>query len=260
MPMIKKSIEQILSNTSTQVSMLIKDIETNTILYEHNCHLQLVSASTIKVFIMCCAFHEVMNQKLSLNQSIKIHAKDILSDSEVFEQGECSMSLLDLVRWMIISSDNTATNALIRTLGMDKINHYIQCNLQLTQTKLERIMLDYQAIQNGKNNYTSQQDQCMLYEKLFRHQILTPELCELAIEILKAQRCQNQLMRYIPFQLNFAHKTGELDYLIHDCGILTVNQSRYYIGVSLYQCHRKEGDFQLMGQLGKTIIDFLIEA
>lgn len=256
---LTKQIEHILANTKTQVSLLIKDLESDTILYELDSYRQLVSASTIKVPIMYCALHQAMNQKMTLNQNIKIYESDILSDSEVFEQGECFMSLEDLISWMIISSDNTATNVLIRTIGMEHINQYIKETLKLEQTKLERIMLDYDAIQQGKNNYTSQQDQCQIYEKLFHHCILTPELCEKAIQILNNQRCQNQLMRYFPQDLNFAHKTGELDYLLHDCGVLCIHQHKYYIGVSLYECETQAGDFPLMGQLGKTIFTALIQ-
>ncbi len=255
----KKQIEHLLANTKSQVSLLIKELETDTILYELDSHRQLVSASTIKVPIMFCAFNEVILGNLSLNQQINVVQSDILSDSEVFEHGETTMSLIDLVSWMIISSDNTATNVLIRTLGMEHINQYIKEILKLEYTKLERIMLDYDAIKQGKNNYTSQIEQCMMYEKLFHHEILTPALCETAIEILNNQRCQNQLMRYLPQNISFAHKTGELDYLIHDCGVLCTHHHKIYIGVSLYECEKQEGDFPLMGQLGKIIISALTQ-
>ncbi|MBQ4342788.1 MAG: serine hydrolase, partial [Erysipelotrichaceae bacterium] len=106
MKSLKKQIEHILTNTKSQVSLLIKDLETDTILYDLDSQRQLVSASTIKVPIMYCAFNEVMLGNLSLHQQINVVQSDILSDSEVFEHGETTMSLIDLVSWMIISSDN----------------------------------------------------------------------------------------------------------------------------------------------------------
>ena len=259
MKQFQQKIQAYLDDTTDKTAILIQPLNSTVPLYEKDSHVQMVSASTIKVPIMCCALHEVLHHKLALDQMIYVSQQDILSDSQVFEDGPTHMSLLDLIYWMIITSDNTATNVLIKTLGMNTINEYIQTELKVNSTKVERIMLDYEAVKQGKNNYTSQQDQMMIYTKLFNQEILNKELCDLALEILYAQRCQDLIMRYIPYPVPYAHKTGELDYLIHDCGVMTINQQLYYIGFSAYECKDINGNTKLAGTIGKLIYDALKE-
>ena len=115
---------------------------------------------------------------------------------------------------MIIESDNTATNIIIKTFGMEKINDYILNVLNVKLTSFQRYMLDEDAIKNGFNNYTSQNDMLNIFTKLFNKKILNNELCNIAIQILYNQRCQDQVMRYIYEPIKYAHKTGSLDYLI----------------------------------------------
>ena len=91
-----------------------------------------------------------------------------------------------------------------------------------------------EAIENGLNNYMSQKDMLNIFILLFKKEILNEELCNIAIDILYNQRCQNQIMRYIYEPIKFAHKTGSLDYLNHDVGVMNINNKMVYIGISIY--------------------------
>ena len=252
-----QNITKLLNSSKDKTSILIQFIHEKEPVFEKDSDVQLISASTIKVPIMCAALHQVMNQKLSLNQIIPIFKEDILSDTQVFEDSKQHYTLEELISWMIISSDNTATNILIRTLGIDYINQYCTEILMTKKTKLERIMLDFEAVKHGKNNYTSQKDQLSIYTKLYHHQILNDELCEKALEILSNQREQNHIMRYIPFKTEFMHKTGNLDYLSHDCGIMMINKKPVYIGVSIWDSSDIDGNQQLLGKIGRLVYDTL---
>lgn len=256
MKQLISQINQLLNSTNDKTAVLIQELNKNTPLYEKDSDVQMVSASTIKVPIMCCALHEVLLGNMTLNQMISVEKEDILSDTEVFEHGADQYSLEELIGWMIISSDNTATNVLIRVLSMEKINTYIQDVLCLNKTKVERIMLDFEAVKNGKNNYTSHQDQMSIYTKLFNHDILNDELCEKALDILYNQRAKDLIMRYIPYRTPFAHKTGGLDYLVHDCGVMTINGLRFYFGVSAWDCENIDGNRALVGKIGRLIYNY----
>lgn len=75
---------------------------------------KLVSASTIKLPIMLAIFEEVKNKNINLNDTILVTKNDILDDTEIFENGEKYYSINELINWMIIESDNTATNVLLK--------------------------------------------------------------------------------------------------------------------------------------------------
>lgn len=158
---------------------------------------------------------------------------------------------------MIIESDNTATNVLLKHFGIENINNYIVKVLRVKSTFLQRYMLDEKAIQNGLNNYMSQKDMLDIFTLLFNKKILNDELCDNAINILYNQRCQDQIMRYIFEPVKFAHKTGTLDYLNHDVGVMNIKDKLFYIGISVWNSSDKNGNKQLIGNIGKKVYFYL---
>ena len=183
---------------------------------------------------------------------------DILYDTEVFENGEKHYSLYELIYWMIIESDNTATNVLLNYFDIKKINNYIKNTLKVKSTYIQRYMLDEKAINKGLNNYTSQKDLFNIFSLLFNKQILNCQLCDVAINILYNQRCQDQIMRYIFDSIKFAHKTGVLDYLNHDVGVININNQLYYIGISIYNSKNINGNKKLIGNIGQIFYKYMI--
>ena len=64
-------------------------------------------------------------------------------------------------------------------------------------------------------------------------------------------------MRYIYEPVKFAHKGGALDYLKHDVGVMNIGNRFFYVGVSIYDSKDKEANMPLMGNIGRTIYDYL---
>lgn len=256
---INMKLEKIIKDSNDELSIIIKRIDNNENIYVYKENEKIISASIIKVPIMLAVLNKLINNNISLETQIHIDKKIILKDTEVFETNQNTYSLKELLNWMIISSDNTATNILIEYVGMDYINEYIKEELKVKNTVLQRYMLDYNAINEGKNNYTNQMDMLIIFEKLFKKEILNEEYCEFAIQVLYNQRIKNQILRYVYEPCEFAHKTGSLEYLNHDVGVLKLNNKLFYIGISIYNCKSRIGNKRLSGILGKLIIDYLKE-
>ena len=196
---------------------------------------------------MLAIFEEAKSGKVNLNDTILVTKNDILDDTGIFENGENYYSINELINWMIIESDNTATNVLLKYFGIENIKN----------TYMQRYMLDEKAIKNGLNNYMSQKDMLDIFTLLFSKKILNNELCEKTINILYNQRCQNQIMRYIFEPVKYAHKTGLLDYLSHDVGVMNIKDKLFYIGISVWNSSDKDGDKKLIGNIGKIIYYYL---
>ena len=258
---MKKLVEELdktINESGENVSVLIKEIGKAGNIYSYNPNVEMISASVIKVPIMLAILEKVRIKKVSLNDEILVKYEDILYDTEIFENGEGYYSICELINWMIIESDNTATNVLIKKFGMESINNYIIDVLKLKSTRLERYMLDESAIKDGFNNYTNQEDMLNIFTKLFNKEILNKKLCNIAIKILYNQRCQDQIMRYIYNPVKYAHKTGYLDYLSHDVGVMNINNRLFYVGVSIFNSKFKDGNKKLIGNIGKIIYNGLI--
>lgn len=257
MKKLVREIETLIKDSKENVSILIKELNSKEEIYNFNSNKKIVSASTIKVPIMLAILDNVKNKNINLNDMILVTEDDILNDTEIFENGEKYYSIKELINWMIIESDNTATNVLLKHFGMENINNYIVNVLKVKSTYLQRFMLDINAIENGLNNYMSQKDMLDIFTLLFNKEILNDELCDIAINILYNQRCQDQIMRYIFEPIKFAHKTGSLDYLNHDVGVMNINNKMVYIGISIYNSYNKKGNKKLIGNIGKKIYNYL---
>src|SRR2546430_2341963 len=75
------------------------------------------------------------------------------------------MTLGDVATFMIVLSDNGATNILIDRVGMDNINAEI-ARLGLAQTHLRRRMIDIEAARRGDENVSTPRELMALLEKV----------------------------------------------------------------------------------------------
>lgn len=255
--------ENEIRDTEANVSLLVYDFMKQEPLLSFQPERRLVSASTIKTQIMLAVFDRVQKGALSLTQRIPVPCREILEDTEVFNCGQKDCPLEELVTWMIINSDNTATNLLIELLGMEAINASIRA-LGLRETVLERKMLDWDAIKAGRNNYTSARDQLLTFNRLYKNAILTPELCGLAADILRRQRDCSLALRYLcPPGVTFAHKTGGLDHLNHDCGVFRIPGHTYYFGCfvtdAVDDTEKNPVAGRLIGRLSKAVYEYYAE-
>ncbi len=246
------------ANFQGKVAYLYADMESFNIHFEKYARELVVSASMIKVPFMMCVLHLIKIGKFSLQTEITVEDKQILEDSHVFEYGQRNATIYELMVWMIVNSDNTATNVLLNFVGKDRMNAYFK-KIGLKQTKTERRMLDYQAVKDGKNNWISLWDffTCM---KLLKEEEPENEYARLAINIMKRNRDYESLCRYLFEGPVTAHKTGELDGIIHDAGMIETTAGTYFLGVFISEFLpspelEKEAQ-KLIGRLSRKTYDF----
>lgn len=157
------------------------------------------AASVIKLFIMDYIYHLVAKESITMEVSI---------------EGE---SLDALTKRMIQLSDNQATNVLINYFSMDTLNAYFQKS-GYSDTQLQRLMLDETARSQGLENYTSLDDCVSYLKKLYEHkdQLVNQAM----LTILKGQTIQTKIPSQLPETIEVANKTGELDTVENDVGIV----------------------------------------
>lgn len=194
---LEKDIEA-LNQSAGNVAYSIYFTGTDKEISNHN-NEQMVSASVIKVFIMDYLYQQSVQGQLDL--------------SEV-TSGE---SLDSLIRRMIQSSDNEATNSLIDYVGMDKLNQYF-ASAGYTQTTVQRKMLDTNAQAQGLENYTSLNDTMTFLKKCLTYQTESP-YSEM-LTVMKGQQINTKIRRLIPEGVQVANKTGELGGVDNDIGII----------------------------------------
>lgn len=215
-----RSVFAPIAGMSDKVGIYYKNLVTGDEFIQ-NGDLPLMAASVIKLPVLVCAFFEMARGNVDRNERFILKDEDKLPSCgacNVLHTG-IELTFEDLYTLMIILSDNTATNMVIKRLGMDTVNACIQ-ELGLTSTKLNRLLFDSEAADRGLENYISVHDMARLYERLYRGELVSPEASAEMLGILKQQRLKGKLPLSLPRGTAVAHKTGEDSGITHDVGIV----------------------------------------
>ncbi len=213
------------------VGVVVKDMQTGRVL-AYQADRLFPAASVIKVGIMAACLQAVQDGRLQLEDRLQMQGSDRVGGSGVLwlkPLGE-SYSLIELMDLMITRSDNTAANMLVNALGMDYCNQYFQ-NIGLQHTRLERKMMDFSARRRGIENFVSASDMALIFEKLYRYELLAPEMTQLCLDILRQQRIRDRIPAKLPQVTDVAHKTGLENSICHDVGIVYTPKGDYLICV-----------------------------
>ena len=182
----------------------------------------LPTASTIKLAIVYELFKQVEEGRVRLDDTLVLdRAKAVGGTGVLADLGTPTLSIRDYAVLMVRLSDNTATNVLIDRLGMEKIAQRLQA-LGLTATKLRRHMMDTAAARRGDENVSTPAEIARLLQTLQK----MPD----AIALLKMSK-ENRLRRGLPPDVEAADKSGELDGVRVDAGIVFAKNRPYVFSV-----------------------------
>ncbi len=243
-----------IGDLNAEIAVVYHDFETGNRI-DINSERTFRSASLIKVPIMIEVMNQVNQGKLKLTDMIQIDNKDKVKYSIVTDLDTNFYMLKDLVTLMIIVSDNSATNILIDIVGMDNVNKTIK-SLNLNNTILQRKMMDFEAAKKGFENRTSPKNMELIFEKLYKSEILSEDLSTLMLDILIKQKDCTMLKRYLSGDTKVAHKSGDLDRLNHDIGIFYTDSGNYLLGIFVENAIDNTESMDIIGKISKIVYDY----
>lgn len=152
---------------------------------------------------------------------------------------------MDLAIVSIVVSDNIAINQIIDLVGGPlKVTEFCR-KLGLFNTKLQRKMLDIEAMNSGKDNFTTAEDMGYLLKQLVNHKVVSKEASETIMKIMMDQQYRNKLpalipavesydyennhLKVLPGTVIVANKTGDLWKVQNDVGIFFMPDNNVYI-------------------------------
>lgn len=217
------------------------------------------SASTIKLVVMSEILREVkegkhrLDEKIILTNNVKTGGDGILKE---LDSGH-AFTLKEIITLMIILSDNTAANILIDMAGMDNINAMAQ-KLGLRGTRIQRRMMDSAAAKEGRENLTCAADMCQVLKLIYEGRNIDEKYSGIMLDILKRQQVGGRLNLYLPDDIVMAHKTGDLDRLEHDVGIIYHPNCTYIICVLTNNTDTNKDGREVIGKISKEVFDFYL--
>lgn len=256
MQQLKQTIQQILTTCPCQHGLLVRHLSSGR-QFTLNPDQAFPAASMIKLPIMYEVMRQASQGRLALEERLEVTAAVRVGGAGILQELQPGLALTvqELVTLMIVISDNMATNLLLDRIGLAAVNRTTE-QLGLSNTVLRRRMMDFAAARAGQENYTSAADIAKLLEIIYQPTTLPPEYGELMMNILKRQQVRDKLPFYLSEDIPIAHKTGTLDGVEHDAGILFTDGGPYLISVMTAGLPANYQGLQLVAQIGRAIFEY----
>ncbi len=188
--------------------------------FGYNQEKRVPSASIIKIPILIALMEAVDQEELSLDEEYVLKDEDIVGGAGEIQHSMAGerYSFDFLAREMMRISDNTAANIIIDRIGKERVNRKLQA-IGCKDTQLNRKMMDFEAIKEGKQNFTSSKEMAELLTWIYMGQGMSAKAKEYILDLLFGCEDKDAIAAGLPgYQL--AHKTGTLDYIRGDAGIV----------------------------------------
>ncbi len=251
--------------------------------------------SVIKIPIMVLAYRDADAGALDLDERYQIQPEDMRRGSGLLQSFTPGIdpTYRDIITQMIITSDNTATDVVIKRLGLERVNTMLaelgfeQTRLRATTGELFRAVLaladplnaslsDREVFESGfpsdpeaavrsfgfegdsaqwLGRITAREISGML-EAIQENELASPESSDEMISILRRQFYSSRLPQQLRGRASIAHKTGDWPpHAGNDVGII------YYEGgptVVAVFTNQNQGDFfELEAALGSIAVDLV---
>jgi beta-lactamase class A len=194
--------------------------------------LVMPQASSIKVPILMEVFRQRELGRLNFAEKIRLEPKDAVGGSGVFaarlKAGPVETTVEELVREMIASSDNTATNWCIRRVSMAAVNQTM-LTLGFPKTALRRVMLDQAAASRNEENVSTPLEMVRMMKLLHDGKAVNAKASEGMIAMMKLVK--DDMRRAIPMEIEVAAKPGELTGVRTETGIVFLKGRPFALSV-----------------------------
>jgi len=189
------------------------------------------TASTIKIQILAQVLRRAEAGKLDLSRKMALTPELRVPGSGVITYFDdvAEMTMRDVANLMILVSDNTATNLCIDWATYEGTNQLIR-DLGFTRTILRRKMQDHASVREGNENITTPTEMAGFMEVLWRGEKLSKFVCSETLRIL-AKPKRGMISPGLPADVVVAHKTGGMEKVRNDVGIVYLKRRPYIVSV-----------------------------
>ncbi len=238
-PTLDEKIQKEIVNFSGKVWIYAKNLDTGKD-FALRADEQVRTASTIKLPIMAEVFRQVSQGKIAWTDEFTLKGKQGGSGILGEFSENTKIDLKTATNLMIIVSDNTATNLILDKISSNSVNDFMD-SLGLRQTRTLRKIGgggDAKAFDEPLNKLfgigvSSPKDMVRLLEKLENGEVVSREASKEMIEILKRQQYKDGIGRGLLDTVPSASKSGALDRLRSDVGIIYTRRGRIAMAITV---------------------------
>lgn len=243
--MRKEILAEFAKQPTGTFAVAFKDISTGEI-FLMNAHESFHAASTMKTAILIETFKQATGHKFSLTDSILIKnsfksivdgspfSLDSADDSEknLYTRIGTKLPVNDLLYRMITESSNLATDLIVDLVGAENANKTMH-ELGAKDIKVLRGVEDNKAYDLGLNNTVTAYDLMVIFDHIADGTVVNKKACDAMIKILMHQHFREKIPALLPADVRTATKSGSIDKISHDSGIVFLPDGRKYVVVLL---------------------------
>lgn len=225
----------------------------------HNPDEIFPSASIIKVPILAELYRQAREpgSRARLGDPYTVRTEDLVEGSDIMSgltPGVTRVTNGDLATFMIVVSDNSATNVLIDRIGVEPINALLE-HAGLKHTRLRRKMMDVAAALAGRENTTTPREIATLLESIHAGKVLNAEMTGAFMRTLGTHK-ESYIPRYLPEEVTVANKPGVLEGFRGDAGIVLVPNRPFVISVMVSYASDGSAAEEAIAQIAEAAYHF----
>lgn len=225
---LEKRLKTLAESHEGQVSLLVRHLNSGREISIAPDQV-MPTASLIKVAVLVTVYREADAGKLDLDKKVELQDGDKVPGSGIltkhFSAG-ATLSIRDLVRAMIVWSDNTATNMVVNQIGLKRVSE-VMGELGFEQTRMHSLVFRGSTTSidevNGKEfglGRTTAREMARLLELIYNRKAATAEACDAMLKHMRKLETTPRLDARFPAGTVFAHKTGSVNTARTDAGII----------------------------------------
>ena len=219
-----------------------------------NADKEMPAASAFKVFLLAELLRQCEEGKFNLMDRHELKEEFYSPGSGVLIDllPGMNLTLMDYARLMMMLSDNTATDYLYSLTGRDNIQKNVIDAFGLSKTKCDypcKLLIetyfdpahkvlegernwrntdDYRCL-TPTNDSTSPNDMAKVLKMAYDKALFSPWVSEQMIDIMKRCHTNSRIPKELPRDVEVAHKTGTMDKVANDCGIVYTEKGDYIL-------------------------------
>lgn len=200
------------------------------------------AASMMKLPVVLAAYRLADKGVLDLDRQVPVHndfasvdgvsrfamdrAED--SDPQTWDRLGTSVALRWLANRAIVVSGNLATNLLLDHVDLAAVDDAL-ADAGTREMAVSRGIEDYPARDVGLHNLVTAADLALLLAGIADHRLASPQSCDELLATLAAQQVNDSIPMGLPPGTKVAHKTGWVEGVAHDAGIIYPPDTAPYI-------------------------------
>lgn len=297
---LQNEIARLAKITDGEVGLTAIHIETNRHVAFHEAD-RFPMASTFKVPVAVQLLSRVDRGEIRLDQMVTIEPHDLHPGSgtlsNLFKQPGVSLSVRNLMELMLLISDNSATDIVLRLAGAPEAVTAKMRELGISGINVNRptvrLISDWlgadlppekdwtpelfgrlygavppaaraaaEANFNSDPRDTAQPSAMAdLLLKIYSRKLHKPETAELLLDIMR--RCQTgdaRIKGMLPPDTEIAHKTGSIGGTINDVGIVTLPDNAGHVVIALFvkQGTKSDASEKAIAEISRSVYDYFL--